>query len=80
MKNLNKQGDTNVRAESIVENADIKGTMEAEWDDFQLMGDDEKDERRYVAPPEADEILMELKRAKSKKVGHSILTILSHTA
>lgn len=79
-KSINKQGDTDVKMAGITENADIKGTAEAEWDDFQLMGKDNMEERSYVAPPEASEALNELKRMKNMKVGQSILGVLNHAA
>lgn len=80
--NFNKKGDTNVKQESIVDDAEVKGTAEEDmaWDDFQVMGESEKAERSYVAPPEADKALAELKRAKGMKIGQSILGILNRAA
>lgn len=79
--NFNKKGDTNVKQESIVDDADIKGTAEdMDWDDFQMMGESKKAERSYVAPPEADKVLAELKRARGMRIGQSILGILNRAA
>jgi len=80
---LNIEGATYViPGEEPYNEAEIKHSNEADWNDFQVMGKDNREEGEYVPPVDADpeKVAAALKRAKSIRFGRGILNVLSHAA
>lgn len=81
--NFNTKGDTNVRFEDDfrIQDAGVERSKKANWDDFELMGANNKEEGEYI-PSETDpqKLKMALERIKKRKVGISILNAIRNAA
>ena len=82
--NFNTKGDTYVILDSDfnIQEAGVARSKKADWDDFELMGANNKEEGEYVAPTETDPVKMQdaLERIKRKKIGFSILSAMRNAA
>lgn len=81
--NFNTKGDIYVIPDGDfdVQEARVARSKKADWNDFELMGANNRGEGEYVAPVETDPMKMQeaLKRIKSRKIGFSILNAMRNT-
>lgn len=83
--NFNTKGDTYVIPDSDfdIQEAKVARSQKADWNDFELMGANNKEEGEYIAPTETDPVKLQdaLERIKrNKKIGFSILSAMRDAA
>lgn len=82
--NFNTKGDTYVIPDDDfnIQEAGVERSKKADWNDFELMGANNREEGEYVAPVETDPVKMEaaLERIKKRKIGLSILSAMRNAA